>query len=1659
MGKQLKTRAEYLTDFIEGSGSGNETNDEDLAAVAEAYFRLALHPSADPEKALVYLKKGYKIDNVDPRFAYHIALIYFQRKEFVQAGKWLMTAFSHCPTSHRIWVHIALLQNELNLEFNKQNQYRKDELKEKAYAINDNVINKSDSIDASLLKFEPSRADKASEIQIERSQPPDTTSSSSIKNTSLDSVRSFIEEMLKMHSQLLHAAGASEMPDKQLAMLDQTHRMLTEYGGKIDEHIEKELGFACRQVEKETDFKYILAIYKLFYFYLHSLLNINILRRKIKEKALASLRSQGNWGNQGSGINETLIETLESKFLGLEINTGRKSMELLELELDRIMEKLKSIRKIDKNKCRWPGVFDLNIENFLFNEASSLHMEKLVPLMEVVTGLSDKRQNGTSALAILCTEWLISGYSPQSIKRILDDIVTKQDDEFTRFIGLLSNLFECESEELPGLLAVHLKDQYITPLLAALVLKKRYLWREIDFEKNFEFKKSVNLLNSYRKNKDLGTDESEINQNIKILLDGVSGMWNPRKVPSIVQDPNAKANGIRTYSYEETCEIFERLENAVRGYNNLTERLQGIFLKDFRTRYTAISTAPDYAYVLEHFKALQKLEDIYAGFVRGAKELKKDVMSGLKKDIGDNLKKTLSDRESHLTSELNDLKGCPQILKNIEKNLVANASLNDDNKESVTFDQNLDAILVEAASLLESVLVKPGMEENLKDGINVFERFIELEKTGLELRNIIEDLQVRFLKDFRTRCAKIDTQDEYSYVISCVENLKKINISISGVTKASISEIGKVSGGFRDADESKKREFISSRERISNMFRDIESMSPKPDKYESKVTALGNKFEKLPVESDQILVDINARIQKICNELLAKSDIQDSGRNNEGQQDGSKLFYDKIGFLKSEELKSCKSGYSGIDGLEKTINLVGQEIENLLNYSLESFQHFDKANLQNPYLIDLQTYFLNQTAETYFRIGYYKKAIKYWQDIILLKEIDPSASRNVAIAETMIGQNDQKVLDAWRKHCEDLYRCDIIISNPGNKASERAELHSKLSSVYAPFLSKAKDIRLHDPEEYQVYQQQFIALINNPSRFYEYMIHKLAELFNRRYTFRSPVLFLGLQINADSGAVKKASGRMEIFIRSLCSALPEKVKSPFLDLCLNHLKRSVEFCLVRENMTLAKNPSYEEDKKKLQEWIKTVLELKEMFFLLLRDYKSTDDDLKYLDMVFIIDLVNKLPVDIDKEILEDISVSAFAVYRDPNPAELTRIFASNIIHIPLIPFLQKITATEDSISKRIHSQLTRILSGDNFYIIDRDSELIGLIDYPYSSLPDFVTAFIEQKTRPADSAESKRVIDYLEKKCRQIPEISIFPRLLAGIDFEKGKGFLKSAIPNALNRKIKLGCIKAFEIGTTHSGINLARNLFDNRKFEDAFKIFINLFDKCFNKKTIPEKSIIDNTGFTKETKNDLFLIAGLNYKDPPEIEALIRTELGIEEKESLEEIMKLITDADTSFLAPILSNIIAGWTNSDPGKATDHLEEFCTYWIKLRDWLPEEPEVGDSNLRYTMDQLLVKASIASLGTLDNEYKVDKAASSLENLIRIDDKNYYAVYYLAHFKKNLGDLIAKRGGLENAKESYRVAYIIISQLKAVQADMEDNLKSQINQLFDSLDEHKDMFIN
>jgi tetratricopeptide (TPR) repeat protein len=165
---QLRRRLDQLRELRQTHGLTAMT----LEALAECSFRLAVHPQTPPHEALKLLRQAAGLDPGNPKYPYHIARLYFVHGEFDPAAEWLRVAAVRCPTSHRIWAHVALLHRELSARYERNDAYDGAALLERAAQITAGIQGGQDEFGAGLLTFVPPPSQKTLKAAEPGSGPP-----------------------------------------------------------------------------------------------------------------------------------------------------------------------------------------------------------------------------------------------------------------------------------------------------------------------------------------------------------------------------------------------------------------------------------------------------------------------------------------------------------------------------------------------------------------------------------------------------------------------------------------------------------------------------------------------------------------------------------------------------------------------------------------------------------------------------------------------------------------------------------------------------------------------------------------------------------------------------------------------------------------------------------------------------------------------------------------------------------------------------------------------------------------------------------------------------------------------------------------------------------------------------------------------------------------------------------------------------------------------------------------------------------------------------------------------------------------------------------------------------------------------------------------------
>ncbi|WP_194891420.1 hypothetical protein [Catenulispora pinisilvae] len=86
------------------------------AALAEAYFRISVHPDTGPKRAIELLGHAHQLDPANPKYPYHLGRQYLRRGQPGSAIEWLQAAAARSPVNHRVRAHLSIAFRDLDAQ-------------------------------------------------------------------------------------------------------------------------------------------------------------------------------------------------------------------------------------------------------------------------------------------------------------------------------------------------------------------------------------------------------------------------------------------------------------------------------------------------------------------------------------------------------------------------------------------------------------------------------------------------------------------------------------------------------------------------------------------------------------------------------------------------------------------------------------------------------------------------------------------------------------------------------------------------------------------------------------------------------------------------------------------------------------------------------------------------------------------------------------------------------------------------------------------------------------------------------------------------------------------------------------------------------------------------------------------------------------------------------------------------------------------------------------------------------------------------------------------------------------------------------------------------------------------------------------------------------
>lgn len=468
------------------------------------------------------------------------------------------------------------------------------------------------------------------------------------------------------------------------------------------------------------------------------------------------------------------------------------------------------------------------------------------------------------------------------------------------------------------------------------------------------------------------------------------------------------------------------------------------------------------------------------------------------------------------------------------------------------------------------------------------------------------------------------------------------------------------------------------------------------------------------------------------------------------------------------------AGLNGISGLSKSVSIVNEEIERVLSESLKTFDCYkeDQKNLPEFRLLRIQLYM--QAADTMYFMGKRDIAKKFWMECLNLDRLFLPALKNIAVYNMVTGQDHNRTLQGWKNYVEVLYFHAIAGLDPGISAADRAGFHRDFASafthgfIYIPEREKDESSKQENEDR----RKKFVDLLNNPGSLREFVEHKRAEFLNRWFEIRSPTLLLGVPRTGKKEARSAMHETLSTFIKTTCASLPERIAAAFEKTCISKIDKALKLCEMPENLTLAKNPKYHDDERRMIEYIRDIYELKKQFLLAFNEMIDPDSDpmnrqryewelhTKYADFLQILDMLNSIPLGLNSDVINS-AIQGFN-RRFGGQKRLDEFLLDGCKRL-LIGMVKSSRENPDNCRKmfdeiacniRDHTDFWKKITGEwtgediNIALYIDDPSHLGLYQ------PEILETLKSFGKEEQDDAKINRVIDLLAEWCKKYPMLT-----------------------------------------------------------------------------------------------------------------------------------------------------------------------------------------------------------------------------------------------------------------------------------------------------------------
>lgn len=1181
--------------YFRNSKKRGRLNLDSTEAFAECCFRLAVHPDTPQEEAIRLLKGACRLDATSPKYPYHLARLYFRQGMLGDASVWLRRAAIQCPTSHRVWTHVGLLQKELNARYVGNERFQQDILRDRSNQIADRIKNGEDSFEENTLDFVPPVS-----LAQKEAKPSDPHQDRILKTFNMSSASPTVGllEVSRLNSpgrcrwtgiydlavEDLLAAKASVVGYKKLLPLMVFTARTAEFrSGGVSAFV-------------------ILSVQWLVSGY--PVENITHLRKLLSPEthtpSLALLEFICDlWQRGNDEIPGLLASAIDEKRIppGLAALIHQRRSLVGQLPDFRAFFDYRSAinylkannmykKEIDESEqTKQAEPYIRSIEQAIKRSRSkAFNFGIIIPpakesRVPEVTSMKVRLQTLETAVQELS---VITLEIPQALTldlaQLEDGIITNRD--YTVALGVQDAylaIFQ-NFKEVTEFISQELDDFSITLFENNTLDHKEYI-----IERRNQCRATANELTYF-------TSFSGILKDLDKKIAKADGSFSKETYNGCF-----RAKGIQTRLMKfikdkdaamdsETAKVrFEQLETAAKEL--LDNRIHAFeFLKkNLVPTSKEISDIKSYSKVCADRSVFEVLiEEFKSRSQKGRNQLEnlvRIIADFANPDLVENFMER-KEKCKNCFAEVSAFGKFNKLLNRIDKK-IKTLEYSGDIQPSLPTEE-LAKILTNVKNAL-SPESHPS-ENEITDPVQTIHALsAQANEIKTRLNQYWQSLKTLVAVHENDELNKTQSR-ETSEIASFVESLPLL-------TKAAIAELEQV----RQSGEVNDNKILELLDKTVTTFRNIRS-----GKFKAKLRKIS---------------------QSQCN-------VQASNKSNENK---STLGAKKKRFKKKQQEDSGQATLSDlVDNLDHQI--IGR-----FKAVLATFDTYSAHTRTLPLYSALVSSVQAKYAETLFRLEKRKAAGRIWNQMLRSERLDAATLKNIAINDTLSGFI-QRSLQSWKDYVEMLYFYAVALGHPRCFADARVRFHRNFGNAYAPRCIFALKQNKADIEKDAI---SLGAFLDNTARLRAFVDHTILEALNAKLNFFSPLLILGVERGESQKIRQKAAEKMKKFAHEGCASLPKNFGRIFSSLIDNVIDDALEACSSSNRLTHLKDPDYTKELSGQIQWVSdyAIFKLRlNQAFLPLEDLLPRMSWRSCFHLAEQLNRLDSVPIDFSRAFLESVSV-------------------------------------------------------------------------------------------------------------------------------------------------------------------------------------------------------------------------------------------------------------------------------------------------------------------------------------------------------------------------------------------------------------------------------------